>query len=141
MGQGSIWLKKMRKIQVLGMEFSTVENLSGPQRACLAYLEAPNLILMKNPKNCRILLNYPNYPYFPTLGQWLLGPWAAVIFTSCKPVLMFYLQSLTSIRLCHHYWLTLTCPKRWLSTCAVLQGCFGVAWTRWQIMGCRSLVK
>ena len=37
--------------------------------AFLAYSEAPNSILIKNPKIGRIILDFPYFPYYPCLGS------------------------------------------------------------------------
>jgi len=49
------------------------------RRVFLTYLEAPNSILVKKQKKCRILLNYPHFPISPRWANGCLGPWAAVI--------------------------------------------------------------
>ena len=49
--------------KVLSMGLPIMEILADIRKVFLAYLEAPNSILMKNKKNDRILLNCPHYPY------------------------------------------------------------------------------
>ena len=66
----------MDKMKVLAMQFSNVENLSGPQESFLAYSEAPNSILLKIKKNIPNFLKFPAFPLFPHVGPvavWGLG--------------------------------------------------------------------
>ena len=43
-GQGSIWVKKKHEnVKVLNMEFSIVENLSGPQESIFSLFRRPQL--------------------------------------------------------------------------------------------------
>ena len=50
MDQGSILIKKYKKVAVLLLEFSIVEILAELRRAVLAHYEGPNSILMKTNK-------------------------------------------------------------------------------------------
>ena len=68
--EGRFGSKNDEKVKVLRMSLPIAENLSGLQGVFLAYLEAPNSILVKKLKKCRILLNYPpfNLPLLAHVG-------------------------------------------------------------------------
>ena len=51
------------KVKVLRMEFSIVESLSGLQESIFSLFRSPQLNSHEKYKKCRILLNYPHYPY------------------------------------------------------------------------------
>ena len=72
------------------MEFSIVEILSGLQESIVAYLEGPNSILAKNPKNCEFILNSRIFLYklpinhrWPTVGhRWPLVILRCILYES-----------------------------------------------------------
>ena len=66
-------------MQVLGMEFSVVEILADLRRVFLAYLEAPNSILVKNQKIIDFYEIPPIPPISPHWANGCLGSLAAVI--------------------------------------------------------------
>ena len=72
--------KNDEKVKVLRMEFSIVENLSGPQESIFSLSRRPQLHFRKKSKKCSNFIKLPPLPLLAPLGQWLYGvPWAAVI--------------------------------------------------------------
>ena len=61
------------------MEFSIVENLSGPQESIFSLSRRPQLHFGKESTNLLNYIKFIDFPLFPLFGV----PWAAVISITC----------------------------------------------------------
>ena len=76
-GQGLIWVKKLRKSESSQNWNSIVESLRGPQESILNLSRGPQLHFHKKTKKGSNYLNFVDFPLFPLFGV----PWAAVILS------------------------------------------------------------
>ena len=67
-GQGSIWVKKLQKMKVPRMEFSRVENLSGPQESIFSPFRGPQLHSRKQFKNWSNFIKLRPFPLLAHVG-------------------------------------------------------------------------
>ena len=65
----------IKKVKVLRMEFSIVENLSGPQESIFNPSRGPQLHFGEKSKTWSNFIKFTDFPPFPLFGV----PWAAVI--------------------------------------------------------------
>ena len=78
--KGRLGSENDEKVKVLRMEFSIVENLSGPQESIFNLSRSPQFHFCEKSKKCRILLNLQIFPLSPCLGSLgLLSSCAGVI--------------------------------------------------------------
>ena len=61
--RGQFGSKNDEKLKVLRMSLPIVESLSRLQESIFSLFEGSQLNSRKKTKNCRMLLNYPHYPY------------------------------------------------------------------------------
>ena len=74
-GKGRSGSENDEKVKVLRMEFSIVENLSGPQESIFNLSRSPQLHFGKKFKKLSNFIKFTDFPPFPLFGV----PWAAVI--------------------------------------------------------------
>ena len=83
-----------KKVKVLRMEFSIVENLSGLQESIFNVSRGPQLHFRGKSKKLSNFIEFTDFPPFPLFGV----PWAAVIISTVS--LLLELVSATGDGLC-----------------------------------------
>ena len=89
--KGRFGSKNNEKVKVLRMEFSIVENLSGPQESIFSISRGPQLHFGEKSKKLSNFIKFTDFPPFPLFGV----PWAAVMYSLKANVKAFQLGTIS----------------------------------------------